>query len=372
MKNIFVSLAVILFFSVASFSQEKLEVDGNARISGKVGIGTPTAINKLDVRSSDSSSDIMQAQATWTAGANSNIAAIVGKNSIDAGFGFGVAGEGGQAGVLGNSANIGVQGNGNSIGVKGLGFYGVQGLSNSNGGVGVYAKSSFVGGVSNTSFIGEAYGSTGTGHNTGGRFTASGAGGAQNNGIIAEASGAPINYAGLFSGDVFISGTLSKGSGSFKIDHPLDPENKYLYHSFVESPDMMNVYNGNITTDASGLAEVELPTYFMSLNQDFRYQLTVIGTFAQAIVSEEVSDNHFVIKTNEPSVKVSWQVTGIRKDPYAVKNRIQEEVNKAPNERGLYLHPEAYGQPASKSVFGQMIDAVQLNRADKKVRTDID
>src|SRR5262249_4874094 len=38
-------------------------------------------------------------------------------------------------------------------------------------------------------------------------------------------------YAGRFIGDVSVSGTLSKAGGSFKIDHPLDPENKYLYHS---------------------------------------------------------------------------------------------------------------------------------------------
>ena len=113
---------------------------------------------------------------------------------------------------------------------------------------------------------------------------------------------------------------------------------------------MMNVYNGNITTDANGLAEVELPDYFMALNRDFRYQLTVIGTFAQAVIKEEVADNHFVIMTNEPNVKVSWQVTGIRKDPFAEQNRIPGEVEKAPSERGLYLHPEAYNQPASKAI----------------------
>jgi len=44
--------------------------------------------------------------------------------------------------------------------------------------------------------------------------------------------------AGYFSGNVQITGTISKGGGSFKIDHPLDPENKYLYHSFIESPDI--------------------------------------------------------------------------------------------------------------------------------------
>jgi hypothetical protein len=71
-----------------------------------------------------------------------------------------------------------------------------------------------------------------------------------NTGIYAFGS----RFAGYFQGDVYVNGTLSKGAGSFKIDHPLDPENKYLYHSFVESPDMMNIYNGNVMTDGGGYA----------------------------------------------------------------------------------------------------------------------
>ncbi|MEM7390782.1 MAG: hypothetical protein AAF492_00420, partial [Verrucomicrobiota bacterium] len=55
--------------------------------------------------------------------------------------------------------------------------------------------------------------------------------------------------------DFHVSGTLSKSLGSFKIDHPLDPANKFLSHSFVESPDMMNVYNGNVRLDDDGEAE---------------------------------------------------------------------------------------------------------------------
>jgi len=151
--------------------------------------------------------------------------------------------------------------------------------------------------------------------------------------------------AGYFAGKVTVTGTLSKGGGSFKIDHPLDPENKYLYHSFVESPDMMNIYNGNETTDENGYAEVILPEWFDALNRDFRYQLTVIGQFAQAIVGEEIRDNRFVIRTDKPDVKVSWQVTGIRKDRFANKYRIPVEEDKPKNEQGKYLHPEAYGQP---------------------------
>jgi hypothetical protein len=145
------------------------------------------------------------------------------------------------------------------------------------------------------------------------------------------------------SGNVSIKGNLSKGGGSFKIDHPLDPANKYLYHSFVESPDMMNIYNGNVVTDRHGLAVVELPSYFEALNRDFRYQVTVMGQFAQAIVVKKVESNRFTIRTNKPGVEVSWQVTGIRQDAYAEAYRIPVEEAKSPQEQGKYLHPELFG-----------------------------
>ena len=163
--------------------------------------------------------------------------------------------------------------------------------------------------------------------------------------FIVDASGN-----GMFAGNLNVTGTLSKGGGSFKIDPPLDPANKYLSHSFVESPDMMNVYNGNIVTDKHGVATVVLPDYFEALNRDFRYQLTVIGQFAQAIVATKIANNRFVIRTNRPKVEVSWQVTGIRQDAYANANRIPVEEDKPASEQGYYLHPEAFGQPASKGI----------------------
>jgi hypothetical protein len=163
---------------------------------------------------------------------------------------------------------------------------------------------------------------------------------AQNGGNFSVDGNANVSI----SGNLHVNGTISKGGGSFKIDHPLDPANKYLSHSFVESPDMMNIYNGNIVTDRRGLATVELPSYFEALNQDFRYQLTVIGQFAQAIVVREITGNHFIIKTSKPAVKVSWQVTGIRHDAYADAHRIQVEEDKG-KERGTYLHPELFNAP---------------------------
>lgn len=162
-------------------------------------------------------------------------------------------------------------------------------------------------------------------------------------------SGVPVksagNKAGYFQGDVVVTGSLTKGSGSFTIDHPLDPQNKYLNHSFVESPDMMNVYNGNVVLDNQGEAWVDLPEYFESLNKDFRYQLTCIGGFAQVYIAQGVSGNRFKIAGDTPGIKVSWQVTGIRQDPYAEANRITVEEEKPQEEQGTYLHPEAYGMP---------------------------
>jgi hypothetical protein len=162
----------------------------------------------------------------------------------------------------------------------------------------------------------------------------------------------PNGSAGYFDGGVQVSGNLTvtgtiinAAAGAATIDHPLDPANKYLSHAFVGSPDMLNIYSGNVATDAQGDAEVVLPEYFEALNRDFRYQLTVIGQFAQAIVAREIEGNRFVIRTDKPYVKVSWQVAGIRRDPYAEAHRISVEAAKPLAERGTYLHPSAYGQP---------------------------
>jgi hypothetical protein len=191
-------------------------------------------------------------------------------------------------------------------------------------------------------------------------------------GIEATGGFGPRNrgLAGLFNGDVTVSGNLSKAGGSFKIDHPLDPANKYLYHSFVESPDMMNIYNGAITTDQNGEATVTMPDYFEALNRDFRYQLTVIGQFAQAIVASKISGNRFTIKTDRPGVEVSWQVTGIRQDAYANKYRIPVEEEKPKRERGYYLHPEVFNQPEEKSL--EWARNPELMRKLRRQREDAD
>jgi hypothetical protein len=175
--------------------------------------------------------------------------------------------------------------------------------------------------------------------------------------------------AAQFNGDVAIAGSISKSSGTFKIDHPLDPANKFLIHSFVESPDMMNVYNGNVTTDASGKAVVTLPSYFQAENKDFRYQLTAMGVFAQAIVAQEVTNNTFTIMTDKPNVKVSWQVTGIRQDAYANAHRIVDEVVKTGDEKGRYLHPELFGDKHENAIGIYNAEQIAADKAAAELKT---
>jgi hypothetical protein len=146
--------------------------------------------------------------------------------------------------------------------------------------------------------------------------------------------------AGYFNGDVQVTGSVLKAGGGFRIDHPLDPDSKYLTHSFVESPDMKNVYDGVAILDAKGEAVVTLPVWFEAINKDFRYQLTAIGGAAPSLhIAQELTNNHFKIAGGSPGLKISWQVTGIRNDAWAKANRIQVEQDKPDNERGHYLHP---------------------------------
>lgn len=156
-------------------------------------------------------------------------------------------------------------------------------------------------------------------------------------------------YAGYFSGNVYVAGNFSSATKSFKIDHPLDPENKVLVHSCVESDQRMNIYKGHATTNAQGEAWVQLPDYFEALNADIEYHLTVMGQFAQAIVGQEVANNRFLIRTDKPNIKVSWQVLGVRQDAYAKAHPMKVEEDKPEEERGTYLNPKEFGQPESRA-----------------------
>jgi hypothetical protein len=110
---------------------------------------------------------------------------------------------------------------------------------------------------------------------------------------------------------------------------------------------METLYDGIVKTDEHGIGVVALPRYFEALNRDFKYQLAVIRMFAQAIIKQEIHDNHLVVATNQPNVRVSWQVTAVRKDPYARANPVVVEQPKTGSDLGRYLYPRGYGVPRS-------------------------
>ena len=297
---------------------------------------------------------------------------------------FGVWGDSGSAGPFGGGGNGAVGSSKLSSGV--LGFT----LADNNRAAGVYGTGPFVGlagaVVGATSAPASRVGVYGTGGNAvgvqGDSATASGVFGNSTSGRGVDGSSVSGNgvagfsersagvfgislksagvfaisndtgvlsiggaLAGLFFGDVDITGSLSKGGGGFKIDHPLAPGEKYLQHSFVESSEMKNLYDGIAVCNKKGEVTVNLPKWFETLNSDFRYQLTPIGAPGPNLfIAEPVKNGRFKIAGGSAGLQVSWQVTGVRQDAWAQANRLSVERNKNPNERGRYLHPEALGK----------------------------
>jgi hypothetical protein len=291
--------------------------------AGNIGVGTTAPTSPLHaVSATVATNGVVRGEYTG-ATTTSNSVGVYGKSmpSLSSDAGWGSVGDGGAVGVMGRGISTTTLASSQSIGVNG------ESTTDADYSVGVAGFSD--------------------------RYSPSSTGCLNSYGIYGNGTGAASianDWAGWFAGRVTVTGMLIKGGGTFKIDHPLDPENKYLSHSFVESPDMMNIYNGNITTDAAGIASVALPSYFDALNKEFRYQLTVIGTFAQAIISKEISGNAFEIKTSVPNVKVSWQVTGVRKDVWANANRVIPETEKSQSEKGKYFHAAEYGKDESLQI----------------------
>jgi len=323
-------------------------VQGQASVAGSVGgffsnSATTGATTGLQVQTSSTTGQGILSL-VGTAGATDNAFAVNGQTSAQLGrgvFGFHTATAG---------AGFGVRGTSNST--TGTGVLGFN-QATTGAGIGVDGQNSQLSGL----------GARGLASNTGSATLATAAIGAVGVssstatdanfriGVLGSVSGSGANtWAGYFSGNENVTGTLNAAVKNFKIDHPLDPENKILYHTCIESPDMMNVYNGVVVLGTGGRAVVELPSYFEALNKDYRYQLTCIGGYAPVFVAQEVADNRFVIEGGRAGLKVSWQVTGVRKDRYAEMFRTVPEVDKSAAERGTYLHPEAYGLPPERGV----------------------
>lgn len=317
---------------------------GNSTGSGSgvrgIGAGTGHGVNGLAAGAS----------AHGVYGSTSNAATTAhGVCGTTSGGGYGVCGttSGAGAGVYGSTSNTGngILGectNGTSgAGVKGtasgssttasIGVYGAH--SHATNGIGVkgYAVGTSSYGVHGQSTGSSSSGVYGTSPYAGVQGSGTGASGA---GILGVGSGGA--YAGFFSGNVSItgnlavSGSVSKSSGSFSIPHPFD-ESKMLNHSFVESPEMLNLYRGTVVMGDDGTATVELPSYFEAINIDFSYTLTAVGAPAPNLhVSKEIENLKFEVAGGVPGKKVCWIVAGVRNDEMSKKHPVLVETDKAP------------------------------------------
>lgn len=304
---------------------------------------------------------------------------VTGIMSADQGFS---ANTGPQIAIIGqtNTGGVGVFGANGSA----PGGFGVQGLALGSNSVGAAGSSNLFGTVA-TSIIGTApigvigdssvgYAVVAASDHSNALVAQTGSTDTNDTAVISNPGGGFPLFVGAQNGSMFldsagnlnVSGAISAGTKDFKIDHPLDPANKYLYHASVESSEMMNIYTGTALMDMSGSGIVSLPDWFEAVNGDFRYQLTAIGEPAPNLhIAREITNNQFVIAGGQPGMKVSWQVTGVRHDAYAKAHPLQVSVDKPEEERGYYIRPELYGAPAEMGLASAHL-ARALQHADVK------
>jgi hypothetical protein len=140
-----------------------------------------------------------------------------------------------------------------------------------------------------------------------------------------------------------IAGSLSKQSGSFKIDHPLKPDTHHLVHSFVESPQADNTYTGQVQLK-DGYAVINLDEWFgltegtfVALNRDFRV-FTTNETDWDAVRGRLV-DNKLTIEcqNGKSNATVSWLVVGERQDDAIYESSLTDDFGK------IVVEPEKVG-----------------------------
>ncbi len=261
----------------------------------------------------------------------------------------------GYHGVYGNGSN-----SSSGVGVVGVGNNGNTYHTNSDGSGGAFTG--YHGSFSYATESSDGTGVIGVGNNGSYYLSSNGSGGAFTGNLIGLAgwstgSGGYGVYGRAMNGGygLFASGNFAAtGSKSFIIDDPLDPANKMLKHYCIESPEVLNMYRGNVLLNDKGEAVVTLPDYFTSININFSYNLTAIGKPAPGIyIKQEIDEKgNFIIAGGEEGLKISWVVYAERNDRYMQQYpESKAVVVDKKNNRGKYLQPELFNQPADKSIF---------------------
>jgi len=308
---------------------------------------------------------------------STGVAGVMGVNNRTNG-GYGIYGQGfnggvgetndaGGAGLWGQNNNG--TGSGNACGVIGDGNYGVWGQTSygqagvfglntrTTGGHGVWGQG--VNGVVGESVQINGYGVWGS--NTATTDPGTGVAGVGVTGVAGQSTNTSLSY-GIYSYDdggiynqLDVGGNFyAGGTKSFRIDNPLDPENKFLIHYSIESNEVMNIYRGSVQLDANGEATVKLPDYFPAVNKNFSYNLTPVGAPAPNLyIKQKIQNGEFIIAGGTPNQEIDWVVYAERNDKYMQQHPECRETQpeKTGRYKGKFVHPQLWGQPESKGIL---------------------
>jgi hypothetical protein len=303
----------------------------NSSINNNPAIQIVHSTSGVAISAANTSSTTPYATIQATTASNQNSSAIFGQSTANS---FAIRGEitqtaTAEAAVYGQ--NLRTTG---GHGVLGRGYNGVVGESNKVDGYGVWGSNSATADPG-IGVMGQAV-----------------------TGIAGQSTNLSLSYGvysfddgGIFNNLDVGANFYAGGSKSFRIDHPKDPENKFLIHYCIESNEILNMYRGTATFDSNGEAEITLPDYFSDININYSYQLTPIGkAMPNLYIKSEISGNSFTIAGGEAGTKVSWTVYAERNDLYMRNNPELKnpEPFKTGRYKGKYVHPTLYGLPANK------------------------
>lgn len=318
-----------------------VQINGSGSNTAALGIVFSGTGNSINASNTNAANTFAVVQGV-TNSSNVNNSAVYGQST---GAARGLTGEvtstaSGDAAVRGN--NLRTTG---GIGVEGVGFNGVSGQTNYRAGYGVFGQNFDLTGPLTENSVG--------------------VGGVGYIGVLGQSIDA-INGAGLASLDnaIILGDLVVSGTKNFRIDHPLDPENKYLNHFSIESNEVLNIYRGTVAFDADGNAVVQLPNWFDAVNKNASYQLTPIGGYAPIYIAEKIKDGRFVISGGMAGMEVSWAVYAERNDPYLQQHPEAKEVeeDKSAREAGKYLRPDLYNKTSEDAILKAANPAESLRK----------
>ena len=136
---------------------------------------------------------------------------------------------------------------------------------------------------------------------------------------------------GTTAHNVVIQGSLSKGSGSFRVPHPLKPETHDLVHSFIEGPQADLIYRGHVQL-VDGIATINIDEAGRMTEGTFEALCTNVCCFTSnesdwTAVRGSVSGNILTIEAQDltSTAEICWMVVGERKDPHMIETDWTDE-----------------------------------------------